>query len=234
MHKLAGWKCCPVNAVPLNNPSGYCWINVSAPWGWVTSQQVISVPTMGMALVTHLHYLPTCLPSFLPYFLLVSQFLAGVYLFGNYQNTETQQDVQQMLLVVVRSPYFASERWCFECRCCWQGLDLGENEAEGLGHRTERETPLGKERQTKTKVQRGQACGIGQVSFSLWVCWENETQKGKPCSMENRMQKWLKFHWLRSVSLLFIIVSPELSWMFPPIFNPVYSCFLNQSFIWWG
>ena len=74
------------------------------------------------------------------------------------------------------------------------GLDLGENEAEGLGHRTERETPLGKERQTKTKVQRGQACGIGQVSFSLWVCWENETQKGKPCSMENRMQKWLKFH----------------------------------------
>ena len=32
----------------------------------MTSQQVISVPTMGMALVTHLHYLPTCLPSFLP------------------------------------------------------------------------------------------------------------------------------------------------------------------------
>ena len=57
---------------------------------------------------------------------------------------------------------------------------MGENEAEGLGHRTKRETPLGKERQTKTKVQRGQACGIGQVSFSLWVCWKMKPRKENP------------------------------------------------------
>ena len=74
----------------------------------MTSQQVIPVPTMGMALVTHLHFLPTCLPSFLPYFLLVSQFLAGVYLFGIIK-TQKRNRMFNKCSWGGGSPYFTSE-----------------------------------------------------------------------------------------------------------------------------
>ena len=105
------------------------------------------------------------------------------------------------------------------------GVRFGREWSRGPG-------PQNKERDTNGQRETDKNKGIERPS--IWnrssilslVCWENETQKGKPCSMENRMQKWLKFHWLRSVSLLFIIVSPELGWIFPPIFNPVSSYFL--------
>ena len=96
----------------------------------------------------------------------------------------------------------------------------------------ERDTDEQREIDKDKGAERASIWNRSSVLLSLGLLG-NETQKGKPYSMENRVQKWLEFHSLRSVSLLFKLLVLNLV-EFSSYFQSHLLYLLSQSFIFLG
>lgn len=110
---------------------------------------------------------------------------------------------------------------------------FGREWSRGSGPQNkERDTDEQREIDKDKGAERASSWNRSSVLLSLGLLG-NETQKGKPYSMENRVQKWLKFHSLRSVSLLFKLLVLNLV-EFSSYFQSHLLYLLSQSFIFLG
>ena len=110
---------------------------------------------------------------------------------------------------------------------------FGREWSRGSGPQNkERDTDEQREIDKDKGAERASIWNRSSVLLSLGLLG-NETQKGKPYSMENRVQKWLKFHSLRSVSLLFKLLVLNLV-EFSSYFQFRLLYLLSQSFIFLG